>query len=375
MIARTLPLLFACPAVCFLSISAACANIVRFTGFETTETPAYPAAISLLPFSDQPANTQFPVFARNSGGTRNILSEGSPFGTGQYLELGAPNMRIQAQGVNALMTVSFGLFEPSGFTGQTLLGFGSADINGATNNYLVWGINNGNLSVAANTSLVPGTGTLPKLELDRHYTVRVLVNRSGSQRVVNLPEGDPITLESGQGTLLIKDRVTNVLLRGGVFSHSASVLPSAFFFRNFSTSDNIIRIDNFTRYSTLEPVEPLQGFAAWATDRGLSGNPNDDFENDGLSDSLEYALAGLDPKIPDGAPGTLVGTTLTFNKRAEAVANGDVTYVIETSTDLGTTNPWTLLEPTVNDATTLSATLPGGSPSRFARLKVIIGTP
>lgn len=90
---------------------------------------------------------------------------------------------------------------------------------------------------------------------------------------------------------------------------------------------------------------------------------------------MEYALAELDPKTPDGSPGTLIGTTLTFNKRAEAVANGDVTYVIETSTDLGETDPWTLLEPAVNDATTISAILPGGSPSRFARLKVTIDLP
>lgn len=367
--------MFASSAVCLLSISTARANIVRLTGFETTETPAYPAAVALLPFSDQPANTPFPVFARNTAGTRNILSEGSPFDTGQYLQLGAANMRVQAQGVSPLMTVNFDLFEPSGFTGQTLFGFGTTDINGAANNYLVWGINNGNLSTAANTDPVSGTGTLPKLELNRHYTVRVLVNRSGSQRIVNLPGGDSITLDNRQGTLLIVDRATNTLLRGGVFNHSASVTPDAFFFRNFSTSENILLIDNYTRYNTLEPFEPSGGFAAWAAGLGLSGNPDDDFDKDGLPDGLEYALAGVDPKTPDGSPGTFDGTTLSFNKRAEAVANGDITYIIEISTDLGETVPWTPLVPTVNDATTISASLPSGLPSNFARLRVTIASP
>ena len=84
---------------------------------------------------------------------------------------------------------------------------------------------------------------------------------------------------------------------------------------------------------------------------------------------MEYALA-LDPAVPNGAVGTLTGRLLSFAKSAAAVANGDVTYAIERSDDLGRTDPWTVVTPDLNNGTTISYTLPDGKPRAFARLKV-----
>lgn len=120
---------------------------------------------------------------------------------------------------------------------------------------------------------------------------------------------------------------------------------------------------------------PSSGFAAWAESLGLTGDPDADFDQDGLSDLLEYALAGLDPKLPDGSPGSLVDGVISFSKRELAVANGDVTYVIEISTDLGGIDPWTAVTPDVNDAATISFTLPPGAGSLFARLRVTVAAP
>ncbi|MCX6873043.1 MAG: hypothetical protein NTW21_04440 [Verrucomicrobia bacterium] len=86
--------------------------------------------------------------------------------------------------------------------------------------------------------------------------------------------------------------------------------------------------------------------------------------------NLEYALL-LNPTGADGAPGTLTGSVLSFKKRGDAMTNGDVEYVIETSPDLQP-GSWTPATPNPDDpADTISITLdPSGGGSLFARLKV-----
>ena len=84
---------------------------------------------------------------------------------------------------------------------------------------------------------------------------------------------------------------------------------------------------------------------------------------------MNYAL-GHDPAVPNAAVGTLSGRLLSFSKSAAAVANGDVIYAIEKSDDLGSSDPWTAVTPDVNNATTISYTLPPGKTRTFARLKV-----
>lgn len=110
------------------------------------------------------------------------------------------------------------------------------------------------------------------------------------------------------------------------------------------------------------------GFSGWASANGVSGE-GDDSDGDGLAALLEYAL-GLNPNVTDGSPVTFDGTTLSFSKGAEAVANGDVTYTIETSNDLGQLDPWTPVTPGTNNATTISYNLPTGAGKIFARLSV-----
>ena len=99
-----------------------------------------------------------------------------------------------------------------------------------------------------------------------------------------------------------------------------------------------------------------------------------DPDNDGLTNAMEYAL-GLDPRYSDGSPGVYSGGTLTFTKGAQAVANGDVTYEIETSTTLGVApSPWTVVTPATDTPTEISFNLKSG-PKNFARLKITLTSP
>jgi autotransporter-associated beta strand protein len=112
-------------------------------------------------------------------------------------------------------------------------------------------------------------------------------------------------------------------------------------------------------------------YTTWATANGIPGEAaTADFDKDGLLNLVEYGL-GLNPVVPNGSPGTLSGGLLSFTKGTDAVANGDVTYQIQSSPTLGAApSPWVPVTPTTDNATTISYTLPVGEPRVFTRLVV-----
>jgi autotransporter-associated beta strand protein len=116
-------------------------------------------------------------------------------------------------------------------------------------------------------------------------------------------------------------------------------------------------------------------YSTWATANGIAGQPfTGDFDNDGLSNGMEYAL-GLDPTVSSQPPGVLSGDTITFTKGADAIANGDVSWIIETSTTLEA-GSWTeeVTQAAGDPAATIAYTFTPGTPERkFARLKVVQG--
>lgn len=111
-------------------------------------------------------------------------------------------------------------------------------------------------------------------------------------------------------------------------------------------------------------------YDSWALAHGVTGGANGDSDNDGISNAVEYALA-LNFAGSDGAAGSFAGNTLTFTKRADAIANGDVSWVIETSTLL-TPGTWTAVatQPAGDTTPTISYLLPTGMAKEFARLRV-----
>lgn len=116
--------------------------------------------------------------------------------------------------------------------------------------------------------------------------------------------------------------------------------------------------------------QPAGGYSTWASANGIPGEAaEDDFDNDGLSNLLEYGL-GLTPAIPNGTPGSFNGTAVTFTKGPDALTNGDVDWTIETSPTLGALpSPWTT-QTAVEVGNTISYTLPTGQGKVFARLVV-----
>jgi hypothetical protein len=111
-------------------------------------------------------------------------------------------------------------------------------------------------------------------------------------------------------------------------------------------------------------------FAGGATVPGDKQGPNDDPDNDGVSNLVEYAIFGQDPTVANPAIGSFSSNVLSFTKSSET---SGLTYAIEESTDLGISDDWTEVSggSYVNNATTISYTLTPGSPVKnFTRLKV-----
>jgi fibronectin-binding autotransporter adhesin len=136
---------------------------------------------------------------------------------------------------------------------------------------------------------------------------------------------------------------------------------------------------NFTGSGTLTVLSgPPAGFSSWITGTFANGTvpggqqgPNDDFDKDGISNLVEYAIAGQDPTLPNATIGSFNGTLLSFTK---ASGTSGLTYAIQKSTDLGINDAW--IEASggsyVNDASTISFTLTPGTPAKnFLRLQVL----
>ena len=127
-------------------------------------------------------------------------------------------------------------------------------------------------------------------------------------------------------------------------------------------------LDNFAVSADYVTIQP-DNFASWADGYGIPADEADDSDLDNIPALVEYAL-DLDPTHSDPSPAVLAADhSLSFSKNPDAVANGDISYAIETSPDM-TPGSWTAATPDTDDATTISYTLPAGQTKIFARLVV-----
>ncbi|WP_424317047.1 autotransporter-associated beta strand repeat-containing protein [Haloferula sp.] len=150
----------------------------------------------------------------------------------------------------------------------------------------------------------------------------------------------------------------------GVYGKSGSASP-------------IIGIPQITGNGTLT-VASGPPFSSWIASTFANGQipegqrgSGDDFDNDGILNLMEYALAGEDPTVSNATVGSLTGATLSFTKRPGTIG---LDYAIEESGDLGVSDDWTEVTggSYVNTPSTISYTLAEGSLARnFLRLRIL----
>jgi autotransporter-associated beta strand protein len=281
-------------------------------------------------------NPALPANIKLSGGT---VGANANWSSSLNMTLGTTNGNVTFKAANAAdlpfdISLSGSL---SGAGGITKTGAGKLTLSGANSH-------SGNTVVSAGT-LVLGTAN------SNNETSTVTIAETGATLQLGFAGTDTV------GSLVIG---ANPPLANGVYGAIGSPSP-------------IIGISQITGTGTLTVgTAPSGGYSTWASAHGIAGEPaSGDFDHDGLSNLVEYAL-GLNPTASSGSAGTLAGGVITFTKGADAIANNDVIFEIEESTDLGAADAWTTVvtEGTADDSPDISYALPPGQPKEFARLKV-----
>jgi autotransporter-associated beta strand protein len=256
------------------------------------------------------------------GGTRMLVTGGA---------IGGVNLSGNLTGSGSLVITS------SGNVANPNFGTGVLTLSG-NNTYT------GDTTVNSGVLAVTGTSILD--------TGKLVINNPGK---VDLANTESI------GTLFFG------LVEQPLGSYSASSVPAG----------ATITTASFTGSGTLTVGPPSGGFSSWITQAFVNGpvpalqqGPNDDPDNDGISNLVEYAIAGEDPTVSKANIGSFNGTLLSFSKRLDA---SGLTYAIQDSTDLGIADNWAEVGSyTENTASTISYTLTPGAPARnFLRLQVL----
>ncbi len=213
-----------------------------------------------------------------------------------------------------------------------------------------------NVTVGSNGRL-SGTGTLPTATLSGRLAL------TAGQTPLNITGA--LTLQSGATLEISGTPASSPLVLARYASRSG----------NFTSITGVPagwRVDSDFDSGTALALVSASGFSDWAAANGIASEPfHADSDGDGLANGLEYAIAGLDPAAPDGFPGTYSDRTLSFLKRPAAVANGDVRYVIETSSTLAE-GSWTPVLPEIDNDEVISHTLPADHERIFMRLAVTL---
>jgi autotransporter-associated beta strand protein len=291
------------------------------------------------------------------GATSSSIISGGVTGTGNLLlnnvGVGANVISLTTNPVNHTGSITL----QGTSTGNTTLSAGiGSNVTGITQNS------------ATSLMILSGANT---------YACNLTIN-AGNVRISNnfntANDASTVTIAATGATLNLTytgtDKVNKLVI--------GSTLQADGVYGKVGSASPVIGISQITGDGTLTvgPVTP-PGFSSWITGTFANGTvpggqqgPNDDFDKDGISNLVEYAIAGQDPTVPNPTIGTFTaGGALGFSKRLDATG---ITYDIESSTLL-TAGSWTTLPkpPVVESAGSISYSFTPGTPVKnFARLKV-----
>jgi hypothetical protein len=165
-----------------------------------------------------------------------------------------------------------------------------------------------------------------------------------------------------------------VRLTDGSLVFVGSTPSNYFYFENISISGDYssVVVQTIGLDATESRLSDTGNYSSWAISQGIPGAPaGGDFDQDGITNLMEYAL-GLNPKVANPSAGVLSGNVITYTKGTEAIANGDVSWVIESSQTLAP-DSWVpqVSHAAGNPSATISHSFtPGSLTKDFFRLRV-----
>lgn len=288
----------------------------------------------------------------------------SALATGYTRFVAAEGASQSINGVNVqLSSSSSNIVGGTGASGDSLMSdYAATNFNGAANTYIsvrLTGLRSGTLKFLSSHSY----------------------NNSNSLPI------DVLFGEAGGSLTLVADNIT----RGSTASHTATVeAGKTYEIRVLEQGNaNLAYISGLLLWGDAVP-DPPQGYAGWASAQGLSGNPNADFDGDGIADAIEF-FTGSNPKTANPANPVTVTTSggnvvFTFLRDDAAEVPG-TTATVEIGSTLSSTWPTILsvgadtasssatVQVTENGSApdTITVTRPRGSDIKiFGRLKVTV---
>jgi autotransporter-associated beta strand protein len=303
-------------------------------------------------------------------GGANYLPAGSALEFGWYdpgQHGGTLDLNGNSQTVASLATRADALEEVPAGGAQVITGGGTLTVNQSSNTEYQGLITDGALA----TTLVKSHTGMLTLSGANTYTGNTTVT-GGTLRLRSATLADACTVAISAGAILDlefsgTDTVASLFI--GTQQMAAGVYGASG-----------INIPEVTGSGTLTVTSgPIESFSSWISRPFANGSvwaggqgPADDPDNDGLDNLVEYGL-GKDPTVSSQPAGVLSGDVVTYTKGADAIANGDVSWAIETSATLAP-GSWTpqVSQPARDATATISFTLtPAGPVRNFVRLKVV----
>ena len=226
-----------------------------------------------------------------------------------------------------------------------------------------------------------GAGTLTTTGTNSYTGDTVVTAGTLSVAGANLDDASSVTVASGGAKLDLafvgNDNIASLTLGATTYTSNASGPFDAATYPAFLSGSGVLVVGG---------AAPT--FASWAAGLGLSGDPDSDFENDGVADGVEYVL-GTDPKVSSstGITTTQAGTDMTFAfSRDDQSETADLTLIVEAGPDfqswpqvfqIGDTTANSSAGVVITEngagADTVVVTIPKGSAVKFfARMKVVV---